>query len=173
MWVSQILSGSCDGEIRVWHVTKFRPLHVISQAHKGFVRGLSVAGNGRSFVSCSDDCTIKLWKMPSEEDGNFNYGSSDGGAVLMGTPKDAGEIGKSSSLLISTTVAKHALTGIDHHWKLPLFATGGAVVEVWDEHRSEPIHSFDWGSATANSVKFNPVETDLLASAAADKNIVL
>jgi len=35
--------------------------------------------------------------------------------------------------------------------------TAGAVVEVWDHARSEPISTFAWGSDTVTSARFNPV----------------
>lgn len=52
---------------------------------------------------------------------------------------------------------KHAFRGIDHHWGRNQFATAGAVVDVWDHTRSEPTHSFSWGSDTVTSARFNPV----------------
>lgn len=40
------------------------PLRVcLTHAHR-MVRGVSVAPDGESCVSCSADCTVKLWKVP-------------------------------------------------------------------------------------------------------------
>ena len=51
--------------------------------------------------------------------------------------------------------------GIDHHWKENVYATCGDRVDVWQEDRSEPVRSFQWGVDTVHSVKFNPVEVML------------
>lgn len=92
-------------------------------------------------------------------------------------------------------------TGLDHHREEGLFATCGQQVDIWDEQRSSPIRSFTWGVDSFSSVHFNPVEvrqsirlcrigdgentfksplflvsppqTELLASCASDRSIVL
>ena len=46
-------------------------------------------------------------------------------------------------------------------------------VDVWDHERSEPISNFSWGSDSVTSVRFNPAEPDLLASAGSDRSIAL
>ncbi len=38
-----------------------------SFAHKSFVRGLSFVPETRQFLSCSDDKTVKLWSLESEQ----------------------------------------------------------------------------------------------------------
>ncbi|XP_078741773.1 LOW QUALITY PROTEIN: DDB1- and CUL4-associated factor 13-like, partial [Lampetra fluviatilis] len=79
--------------------------------------------------------------------------------------------------------------GVDCHWSQDIFTTcgggggggggrgggggGGGVVEVWSELRSTPLRSYSWGSDSVTCVRFNPVETDILASCASDRNIVL
>uniref|UniRef100_A0A0D9WRR6 Sof1-like protein domain-containing protein n=1 Tax=Leersia perrieri TaxID=77586 RepID=A0A0D9WRR6_9ORYZ len=45
-------------------------------------------------------------------------------------------------------------------WDGNLFATVGAQVDIWDQNRSEPINSFEWGKDTVLSVRFNPGEPD-------------
>jgi DDB1- and CUL4-associated factor 13 len=39
-----------------------------------------------------------------------------------------------------------------------LFATSGAVVELWSTQRSEPLQSHTWGADSSSCVRFNPVE---------------
>jgi hypothetical protein len=48
--------------------------------------------------------------------------------------------------------------GVDHHWRDSVYATCGDQVDIWNEDRSEPVRSFQWGVDTVHSVKFNPVE---------------
>ena len=42
-----------------------------------------------------------------------------------------------------------------------MFATCGQQVDIWDEERTEPVRSFNWGVDSINSVKFNPVEVSV------------
>ena len=46
-------------------------------------------------------------------------------------------------------------------------------VDLWDHARSDPISSFQWGSDTVVSVRFNPAEPDLFASTASDRSLAL
>jgi WD repeat and SOF domain-containing protein 1 len=55
---------------------------------------------------------------------------------------------------------RNAFRAIDHHWRENLFATAGAVVEVWSHERSEPVNTFTWGADSVLSVKFNPVSVE-------------
>ena len=121
----------------------------IASAHTGFVRGMAVSHDGASFFSCGDDKVVKQWRMGAA--------ASDGGVVEP----------------LATYTSAYALTSLDHHWAQPMFATSSETVEVWDHSRSEPVHSFDWGVDSVNSVRFNPAEPCLLASSGSDRNICL
>lgn len=57
---------------------------------------------------------------------------------------------------------KTVYTGIDHHWKEPVFATCGHQVDIWDEQRTSPKCSLTWGFDSISSVKFNPIEVMLV-----------
>ena len=72
-----------------------------------------------------------------------------------------------------TMVSKSFFTGVDHHRRQDLFATSGGAVELWSSTRSEPMSSYSWGADTISTVKFNPVEVNVLASAADDRAIAL
>ncbi|XP_061632524.1 DDB1- and CUL4-associated factor 13 [Phyllopteryx taeniolatus] len=145
--LSTLLSGSCDGEVKVWNLSKRESLRTF-QAHEGFVRGIAVRFCGTSFFTVGDDKTIKQWKMEAP-----GYGEAE-------EP-------------LNTILGKTVFTGLDHHQKEGVFATCGQQVDIWDEKRSSPIRSFTWGVDSFSSVRFNPVETELLASCASDRSIVL
>ncbi|KAJ8656956.1 hypothetical protein O0I10_007290 [Lichtheimia ornata] len=114
-----------------------------TSGHNGIVQGVCAGSNSGHFLSCSTDKTVKIWDTTS------------------------------SSEPVQTYLADHALMGLTHHRKDPLFATAGRTVNVWDENRSEPIHSFEWGADSYQSVKFNQVETNIFASCGTDRTIVL
>uniref|UniRef100_A0A3Q2T3Z3 DDB1- and CUL4-associated factor 13 n=1 Tax=Fundulus heteroclitus TaxID=8078 RepID=A0A3Q2T3Z3_FUNHE len=145
--LSTLLSGSCDGVVKVWNLTKRECVRTL-QAHEGFVRGMVVRYCGSSFFTIGDDKTIKQWNMEAP-----GYGEEE-------EP-------------LNTILGKTVFTGLDHHQKKGVFATCGQQVDIWDEQRSTPIRSFSWGVDSFSSVRFNPVETELLGSCASDRSIVL
>lgn len=88
------------------------------------------------------------------------------------------------------------LSGIDwqHIKDATSFATAGVVLDLWDierfcslsdifiqfsekvlfsSSRSEPVHSFSWGADSVTCLRFNPIEQQVLLSAASDRNLVL
>ena len=44
-----------------------------------------------------------------------------------------------------------------------VFATCGEQLDLWEIGRSEPLRTITWGTATHNCVKFNPIETNIIA----------
>ena len=62
---------------------------------------------------------------------------------------------------------------IDHHRVKPIFVTSACVVQVWDENRSEPLHTYHWGADTIQAVRMNPVETSIIAAAGSDRTLML
>uniref|UniRef100_A0AAY5KYC1 DDB1- and CUL4-associated factor 13 n=1 Tax=Esox lucius TaxID=8010 RepID=A0AAY5KYC1_ESOLU len=130
--LSTILSGSCDGELKLWNLTKRECVRTL-QAHEGFVRGVVVRFCGSSFFTIGDDKNIKQWKMETP-----GYGEEE-------EP-------------INTILGKSVFTSIDHHHKDAVFVTSGQQVDIWDEQRTSPIRSFSWGVDSINCVRFNPVE---------------
>ncbi|XP_040287946.1 DDB1- and CUL4-associated factor 13 [Bufo bufo] len=145
--LSTVLSGACDGEVKIWNLTTRKCTRTV-QAHEGFVRGMCVRFCGTSFFTVGDDKTVKQWKMESP-----GYGEKE-------EP-------------IHTVLGKSVFTGVDHHWRKAVFATCGQQVDIWDEQRTSPMRSYTWGVDSITSVKFNPVETHVLGSCAADRSIVL
>ncbi|GAB5367349.1 hypothetical protein AAMO2058_001222700 [Amorphochlora amoebiformis] len=150
-----LISGSCDGELRVWNLGT-RTCTWKAKAHDGFVRGIASDSSGERMVTCGDDSTVKIWNISGDS-----------------SKKEATESTSRNVKPLATYLGKSAFVAISHHYKTPTFATAGSTVELWDERRSDPTHSFEWGADTINTVKFNPVEVNVLASSANDRNIVL
>ncbi|KAG5271026.1 hypothetical protein AALO_G00175050 [Alosa alosa] len=145
--LSILLSGACDGEVKLWNLPKRECFRTV-QAHEGFVRGIVTRFCGTSFFTVGDDKTIKQWKMEPP-----GYGEQE-------EP-------------LNTILGKAVFTGIDHHQIGETFATCGQTVDIWDEQRTSPIRSFSWGVDSFSCVRYNPVETELLASCASDRSVVL
>lgn len=147
-----MISGGCDGEVRIWNLAGKKTLWA-STTHKGFVNGLAVAAGGGGFLSCGQDKTVKLW--------NFDFDAIDDTDFWADTTPAL------------TFLGKHVFNSLDANRSRPLFATASLCVDVWDHNRSEPIQSIPWGTDTVTSVRFNPVETNVLASTASDRSIAL
>lgn len=144
--LSIVLSGSCDGEVRIWNLATRECVKSLP-AHSGFVRGLCLAPDGASFFTVGEDKVIKQWRY-SEECGE-------------------------DCEPVSTILGRSVFLGIDHHWRDDSFATCGDRVDIWDESRSEPVRSFTWGADSITSLKFNPVEFNLLATVGTDRAVAL
>ena len=152
--LGQVLSGSADGEIMLWDVPQQKRMASLL-GHEKAVQGIAVAPDGSTAVSCSDDCTVRLWHMQESA-----FGGVGSQAATTYEP-------------VSVYTAKHGFKGIDHHYRTSLFATAGPAVQVWDHNRSEPVNSYEWGSDSVLSVRFNPVEPDVLGSCGTDRSIAL
>ena len=146
--LSTLLSGSCDGELKIWNLPRRECIGSIT-GHTGFVRGVCMNSEGSHFISVGDDNIVKQWQYP--EDSIFSN-----------------EIEP-----ISTILGNTVFLGIDHHYSDPIFATCGDQVDIWDERRSDPISSFTWGTESISHVKFNPVQTNVLATCGSDRAITL
>ncbi|KAG5052998.1 hypothetical protein JHK87_005196 [Glycine soja] len=140
--------------IRLWDLAARRTVCQFP-GHRGAVRGLTASTDGRILVSCGTDCTIRLWSVP------------------ITTLMESDDSTKSTVEPASVYVWKNAFWGVDHQWDGEHFATAGAQVDIWNHNRSQPINSFEWGSDTVISVRFNPGEPNLLATSASDRSIIL
>ena len=164
----QFISGSCDGEVRVWDLASRKCVWSIA-AHRGIVKGVSVAPGGTDFfVSAGDDSQVKLWGIAK---GMSAYSSSSSSSSLSSSSafRDVDPAGQNEPLAIFN--GKDSFTGVDHHWTRSHFATSSELIEVWDHNRSEPIQSFKWGHDATLSVRFNPAEPELLASTGRDRTV--
>lgn len=146
--LSTLLTGAADGEMRVWNMSTKKCMHSVT-LHKGFINGICVSPDGAKYVTVGQDKHIRIGDLQSISD------TQDDGEGAM------------------TIVSKNFFTGVDHHRHEETFVTSGSVVDIWSMHRSEPISTFSWGADTLTAVKFNQVETNVLATAADDRNIAL
>lgn len=144
--LSVVLSGSCDGQVKIWNLASQQCLRTVP-AHEGFVRGLCMSREGTSFLTVGEDKVIKQWPFSSDDEEELEP--------------------------VNTILGKSVFQGVDCHWKENKFATCGERVDIWDEERSEPIRSFTWGPDSITSLRFNPVEFNLLATVGSDRAVAL
>ena len=138
-----------------------------------------------SLASGAADGTIIHWN-PSVKKMNREFADAHRGAVtgLTFTPDGVAMLSSSrdktvklwdpqASDSLSVYLAESSLTGVDHHWTETKFATSGRLVEVWDVNRTRPIQEFEWGDETVTCVKYNKVETSLIACASLDRGVTI
>jgi len=143
-----LISGSCNGELRIWDLNLLSCRATIPRAHDGFVRGVVASPSGKHVFSCGDDKTAKMWAIDTQD---FAVNQEPEGTYHMASMPNA----------------------IDHHWSKPMFVTVGDTVDVWDYSRSTPLSSFEWGCERVITARFNPAEPALIASTAVDRSIGL
>ncbi|CAI0394127.1 unnamed protein product [Linum tenue] len=149
-----IFSGSMDGDIRLWDIASRKTVCQFP-GHQGAVRGLTASTDGSTLISCGTDCTVRIWSVPVAATLESDHASNK--------PIEANAV----------YVGKNAYWAVDHQWGGDLFATTGARVEIWNHNRSQPVNTFEWGTDTVISVRFNPGEPNLLATSASDRSIAL
>ena len=75
------------------------------------MRGVSIAPSGDVAVSCSTDCSVRLFRLP------------------FAPFEAAGDVADEAGAVVEFQ-GKHAFRGIDHHWSQNRFATAGAQVQL-------------------------------------------
>ncbi|CAK9316174.1 unnamed protein product [Citrullus colocynthis] len=148
-----IFSGSMDGDIRLWDIANRRTICQFP-GHQGAVRGLTASMDGRILISCGTDCIVRLWNVPVPTLNSY-------------------ETSNNSSEPLAVYVWKNAFWAVDHQWDGDLFATASAQLDIWDHNRSQPVSSYEWGTDSVISVRFNPGEPNVLATSASDRSIAL
>ncbi|KAJ2559382.1 Protein sof1 [Coemansia sp. RSA 1933] len=151
--LDSIITGSGDGELRLWSLSEQKTVWRAPEAHRGIVKGVCNVPGGESdrFLSVGTDKLAKVWSR------------SESAVATDGVTPET----------IATYSGKHAFSGIDHHRNRPLFATCSSLVEVWDVDRSEPIANLTWGADTINTVRMNQTEVNVLASCGTDRSVIL
>lgn len=157
------ISGSADGEIRIWDLSTQSLVSKIPGAHSKAITGLVFGNDGQLFYSCSDDGFIRSWTLLGT--GNNSVGESNEWLTRHGpvTTYSSTEIGSFKS--------------IDYHKSKKQFSTASDnSVDIWTPDSPSPIQSYKnlWGSNdTVTAVRYNPSERNLLACCSVDRGIGL
>ena len=162
------VSGSIDGEVRVWDLQSRREVSEIPTAHAGIVSGVVIMRNGHEFLSCGYDGKVRQWKLfPNKE--------------LMDDTEDDGDVNSKHGCgpINSWSSSDGGFKSIDYHWNDDQFATASeGSVSIWSPLRSEPMQTYDpstlgWGHDSVNVVRYNPAEQCLLAHCSSDRGVGL
>ena len=162
------VSGSADGEIRIWDLGSRTLVKDLAGAHSRMVTGLTFSNDGRMFYSCSDDGLVKSWTVyPTSSIDNDDNDNNSGLATPHGpfTTFRAPNVGSFKS--------------IDYHRSEAQFATASdSSVDLWSPERSTPLVQWSgsklWNSEdTSVVVRFNPAERSLIGQCSMDRGIGL
>lgn len=138
-------------------------------AHERFVRGVTFAGNhtlsaDTIFVSTGDDQKVCIWSLNGLKK-QFREKQEELGITQTSA--------FNNYLPQATYASKNQVLNVDHSWSDDLFATSGSVVQIWSYDRSAPVQVFDtWTPDTVTKLKFNPTETNILASVCNDRSLI-
>jgi WD repeat and SOF domain-containing protein 1 len=140
---SFVFTGSADGELRFWSLSLRKNFRII-KAHDRFVRGISIDSKGKSILSCSDDCTLKIWDLASQ---------------------------KNKPLFFFK--AKFPFSSLASHPKNQFFLTGNKNLILWDQEQLKPIQKLGWNLSSISTIKFNTIEFNIITTACSDRSIIL
>jgi len=154
--LSIIASGDCNGVIKLWNITHRKCIQTIN-GHKSIVRGICAPIHGQYFFSCDDSQNIKQWSFDCLNSDDYSIESNDA----------------TNEEPINTIIAKSIILGMDNHKSKPLLITCGDKVDLWEESRTQPLRSYQWGVDSVNCIKFNPIEFDICVGSASDRSIIL
>ena len=117
------------------------------------MKGLAFDRSGHNIFSCGDDNVINIY------------------SVRKGLEQAANK--KENTTPVNRFTSESSLQCIDCSYSDPYFATGGELVQLWNEERGVPFQKCEWGQESVTKVKFNPVETNLIACTSMDRGLYI
>lgn len=184
-------------EIRLWDLNHHRCLYTYPRAHAGIISSLTISPltfnggvsasdtpGGKRMLSCSVDRTVKVWNADpvSESVGQFSeYTMEEEEEEEASGARDPNLFSIQPRALpasepLTVYNGKTAFNSLSNHAHLPRFASASETVQVWDLNRgggSDPLTTMAMGPDPVNVVRFNPSETEILASAGTDRGVTL
>lgn len=156
-----LFSGACNGEIKAWNLTNHHCMRTI-KAHDGIVRSICIPDHGKYFFSVDDNQNIKQWDLSFLED-----------SVMEMDVEMQMRLQYTDETPMNTIVTRNPVYYMDNHRNKPYLITCGQGVDLWEENRTQPLKSWQWGNDTINHIRFNPIESDIAVAAATDRSIIL
>ena len=146
--LSHVASGSGDGVVKIWNLESKEEVFAV-KAHENIVKD-TVWTHDRKLLTCAADKTIKLFDP------------------YTASPKDPPR---------AVYLGNTAYTSLTHHRSLPLFAASSSgQISIYDLNRTSTTPEQAISTTTSDTItclRFNPVETSLLAAASIDRRLTM
>ena len=179
----QIVSGSCDGTVRVWDVQSGRQLGCF-RGHENWVNAVVYSPDGRKIISGSRDHTIRVWDVQSGRQlGCFRgHENSVHGVALSPDAQRIVSGGGDSTVRIWDVVSGQQLACLCGHgnWVAAvayspdsrLIASSGwdKTVRVWNAATGEPVSCLRGHDRGVASVAFSP-DSQRIVSGSHDRTV--
>ena len=167
----QVILGTTDGTLVLWDVDRRQQILETIAAHKDTINSLWYANHGGTFISASDDQTIRLWNASTGLSARDPFEDHADGVLLAGFLAD-GEtetivsLSKDHTVLIwqvptgdieqrfRVALDSRSLTALSNDCK-KLLAVSREGVIIWDTISAEPIKIHPLQIPVANSVAFS------------------
>ncbi len=169
--INEVVSGSFDGQIILWDLSKRIPIFDIKSKHD-MIKGVVFSNTGNEFLSVGDDNRINLWnksllyQTKSNETRNYSNNINSASVNDLGTKVYSYEPK-------STYLIDGAIESIDHSYYGSFFATGGSVLAFWDYERHKPVNTYTFVNEGYIKVKFNYVQENILLATAYNRSVNL
>lgn len=201
--LSVMASGAYDGVVKIWDISTRKCMRTIQAHNSMVKSMCISRLNSNHFFSVDSNSNIKKWRYfgrdqlnilsntkknknkfnkEKESDDNANDQAEESSdddeeefkaALDIEDEVDYSDEMQDADIPIDTIIAKNIILSMDHHYNRPYLITSGDKLELWEENRKEPIRQWSWGAESTHYCKYNPVQTDLFASASSDRAITL
>ncbi|WVN89856.1 uncharacterized protein L203_105086 [Cryptococcus depauperatus CBS 7841] len=156
-----ITCGKLDGTVKLWRSKAFAP----GLREKEFFKGNEFGLGGDSGEFLDEAGAI------AEDGSGLNDLTGDGLSLDQASRDNLGQNLEPTMIYTS----KNGFNGVDHHRNDSVFATSSNTVQIWDENRTAPLSTLQFGSSleTVSGLGFNQSETSVLASVGSDRTMCL
>ncbi|PWN95617.1 WD40 repeat-like protein [Tilletiopsis washingtonensis] len=142
--------------------------------------------DGRRLLSAGTDRVVRMWDADPRRDRWGGGDEEDDDAMdLTAAGNIRGvEYNEEKKEAIQSWTSPQAINSLSHHAKAAQFVSASSSIQLWDVTRGSSasasavgaggaLRTMEWGAESINVVRFNPSETEVLASAGSDRGVVL
>ncbi|KAJ3100475.1 rRNA-processing protein sof1 [Phlyctochytrium planicorne] len=181
--LTAMLSGSADGEIRLWSLQSQKTLWS-AIGHQGFIRGISAVPNTNTFISAGEDKVVKFWDHQNTEAlstyvskfalTGLDHHRTENKFATSSTKVDIWDHDRSDPITSLTWGAETITTVKFNQTETSILASAGTdrTITLYDIRTSQPITKAILALRT-NAIAWNPMEAFNFTAANEDHNLYM